>query len=40
MDFEDVIEKVCSDKRTRNVPILYIAQIITVIVDLFRLEAK
>ena len=40
MKFEDLIEKVCKDKRTYNIPILYVTQILMVITDLFRLEKK
>lgn len=40
MDFETAIEIVCKDKRTYKVPVLYIVQILTVVLDLFRLEAK
>jgi hypothetical protein len=40
MNFDDVIEKVCRDKRTKNIPILFVTQILIVILDLFRLEEK
>ena len=40
MKFEDVIEEVCNDKRTKKIPILFIVQIVTVIMDSFRLEKR
>ena len=40
MDFEKVLEKICQDRRTYKVPVLYIVQILTVVLDLFRLEEK
>ena len=38
MKFEDLIEIVCKDERTKKIPILYIVQIVSVIVD--RLESE
>lgn len=38
MEFDDVLEKICTDNRTHSIPILYIVQILIVILDSFRLE--
>lgn len=38
--FEDVIEIVCQDERTKSIPILYIVQVIIVVMESFRMEKK
>ena len=40
MGFDEVIEIVCEDERTFSVPVLFIVQVVSVMMDLFRLENK
>lgn len=40
MEFEEILELISEDKRTYSIPILYIAQLIIVVTDLFRLEKR
>lgn len=40
MSFEDVLEKICRDKRTHSIPALFIVQIVAVVFDSFKLENK
>ena len=40
MGFDEVIEIISEDERTFSVPVLFIVQVVSVMMDLFRLENK